>query len=173
MVPFSRPTPDDSSELVEIRPGDVAILRYAAREAVAPLQRIEDRLHPWVGFVIMPVFAFANAGVEIKPAAILEPVALAIVAGLVLGKTLGILGFSWIAVKLGFASLPRGVSWRMLHAAAGLGGVGFTMSLFIANLAFPPALQDAAKTGILAGSPIAAAAGAALLGWSTKKVSIG
>ncbi len=157
---------DDTSELVEIRPGDVAILWYAAREAVAPLQRLEDRLHPWVGFVIMPVFALANAGVEIRPAAILEPVALAIAAGLVLGKTLGILGFSWIAVKLGFASLPRGVTWPMMLAAGVLGGVGFTMSLFIANLALPPELQAAAKTGILAGSTIAAVAGAGLLAWS-------
>ena len=163
---------DDTSEVVELHPADVAILRYAAREAVAPLQRIEDRLHPWVGFVIMPVFALANAGVEIKPATILDPVALAIIAGLVLGKTVGIFGFSFLAVKLGVAKLPRGVTWPMMLAAGVLGGIGFTMSLFIAGLAFPPELQDAAKTGILAGSAIAAVAGAALLAWSIRRVGI-
>ena len=161
---------DDTSPVVELRPDDVAILRYAAREAVAPLQRIEDRLHPWVGFVIMPVFALANAGVEVKPAAILDPVALAIMAGLVLGKTIGIVGFSYLAVKLGLANLPRGVTWPMLLAAGVLGGIGFTMSLFIAGLAFPapPELLDAAKTGIIAGSAIAAIVGAGLLAWSTR-----
>ncbi len=163
---------DDTSPVVELRPDDVAILRYAAREAVAPLQRIEDRLHPWVGFVIMPVFALANAGVEVKPAAILDPVALAIMAGLVLGKTVGIVGFSYLAVKLGLANLPRGVTWRMLLAAGVLGGIGFTMSLFIAGLAFPapPELQDAAKIGIIAGSAIAAVIGAGLLAWSTRNL---
>ncbi len=162
---------DDASDAVELRPADVAILRYAAREAVAPLQRIEDRLHPWVGFAIMPVFALANAGVEIRPAAILDPVALAIVAGLVLGKTAGIVGFSYVAVKLGLARLPRGTTWPMLLAAGVLGGIGFTMSLFIANLAFPapPELLIAAKTGIIAGSAIAAIAGAGLLAWSTRR----
>ncbi len=154
---------DDAHDAIELRPADVAILRYAAREAVAPLPRIEDRLHPWVGFAIMPLFALANAGVEVKPAALLDPVALAIVCGLVLGKTAGIFGFSYLAVKLGVASLPRGVTWPMLFAAAVLGGIGFTMSLFIAGLAFPPELQDAAKTGILAGSALAAVLGAALL----------
>ena len=162
---------DDASDNTELRPADVATLQYVAREAVAPLQRIEDRLHPWVGFAIMPLFALANAGVEIRPAAILDPVALAIVAGLVLGKTVGIVGFSYFAVKLGFASLPRGTTWPMLIAAGVLGGIGFTMSLFIANLAFPapPELLAAAKTGILAGSAIAAIAGAGLLAWSTRQ----
>ena len=161
---------DDAAEVVELRPADVAILRYAAREAVAPLPRLLDRLHPWVGFVVMPVFALANAGVEVKPAAILDPVALAIMAGLVLGKTAGIVGFSLLAVKLGVASLPRGTTWRMMLAAGVLGGIGFTMSLFVAGLAFAaaPELLDAAKTGILAGSAVAAVGGAALLAWSVR-----
>ena len=161
---------DETSEFAELRPADVATLQYAAREAVAPLHRIEDLLHPWVGFVIMPVFALANAGVEIRPAAILDPVALAIAAGLVIGKTLGIVGFSYAAVKLGIAKLPRGVSWRMILAAGVLGGIGFTMSLFIANLAFPapPELRVAAKTGIITGSAVAAIVGAGLLAWSLR-----
>ena len=89
----------------------------------------------------------------------------------VVGKTVGILGFSFLAVKFGLASMPRGVNWRMMFAAGILGGVGFTMSLFVANLAFPapPKLQDAAKCGIIAGSALAAIGGAALLGWSTRK----
>ncbi len=159
---------DDSPDAIELSPGDVAILRYAAREAVAPLQRLLDRLHPWVGFAIMPLFALANAGVEVKPAALLDPVALAILCGLVLGKTVGIFGFSFLTVKLGFASLPRGVTWPMLLAAAVLGGIGFTMSLFIAGLAFPPELQEAGKTGIIAGSALAAVVGAGLLKWSLR-----
>ena len=91
-------------------------------------------------------------------------------AGLVLGKTIGIVGFSYLAVKIGLANLPRGVTWRMLLAAGVLGGIGFTMSLFIAGLAFPapPELLDAAKTGIIAGSAIAAIVGAGLLAWSTR-----
>ena len=159
---------DDSPDAIELSPGDVAILRYAAREAIAPLQRLLDRLHPWVGFAIMPLFALANAGVEVKPAALLDPVALAILCGLVLGKTTGIFGFSYLAVKLRIASLPRGVTWPMLFAAAVLGGIGFTMSLFIAGLALPPELQEAGKTGILAGSALAALLGAGLLKWSLR-----
>lgn len=151
----------------EMTTSDVAILRFAAREAVAPLQRLEDRLHAWVGFVIMPVFALANAGVPIDAAAVTHPVSLAVAAGLLVGKPVGIVLFAWLAVKLKWATLPDGVNWRMLVAAGFLGGIGFTMSLFIGELAFhpEPRLLADAKTGILLGSFVAAVIGAGLL-WS-------
>jgi NhaA family Na+:H+ antiporter len=155
----------------EMNPADVTVLRYASREAVAPLQRLEDRLHPWVGFVIMPVFALANAGVAIKPDAILHPVSLAVAAGLVLGKPVGIVLFAWLAVRLKLATLPTGVNWRMMLAAGFLGGIGFTMSLFIGELAFKgeSLLLADAKTGILLGSFVAAVVGAGLLWWGTRR----
>jgi NhaA family Na+:H+ antiporter len=161
---------NDRPEQAEMTPADVTLLRYAAREAVAPLQRLEDRLHPWVGFVIMPVFALANAGVAVKLAAVTDPVALAVAAGLVVGKPVGIVLFSWVAVRLRLAALPTGVTWRMTLAAGFLGGIGFTMSLFVGGLAFPesPELLADAKTGILLGSGVAAVLGAAVLAASLK-----
>jgi NhaA family Na+:H+ antiporter len=132
-----------------------------------PLQRLEHRLHPWVAFFIMPVFALANAGVELGAGfleALAQPVALGVIVGLVVGKQVGISLFSWLAVRSGLASLPAGVSWRHVHGAATLGGIGFTMSLFIAGLAFGSAESLAmAKAGILVASLIAGLAGLWLL----------
>ena len=161
----------DGSDDREMTPADVAILRYAAREAVAPLQRLEDRLHPWVGFVVMPVFALANAGVAVDFAAFTHPVCLAVAAGLFVGKPVGIVLFAWAAVKLKWAALPTGVTWRMLVAAGFLGGIGFTMSLFIGELAFrgQPELLADAKAGVIAGSLAAAVIGAGLLMIGSKK----
>jgi len=155
----------DRPEPIDLTAADVAVLRYAAREAVAPLQRLEDRLHPWVSFAIMPLFALANAGVEVNLAALGENISLAIVAGLVLGKPLGIVLFAFIAVKLKLAMLPSRTTWRHLIAAGFLGGIGFTMSLFISGLAFvgDPAMLATAKAGVLLGSILAAAIGAMLL----------
>ena len=143
---------------------DLQMLRFAAREAVSPLERLETALHPWVGFAVMPVFALANAGVAVRLGALADPVAVAVTAGLVLGKPLGIVGFSLLAVKLKLARLPHGVRRPALVGAGCLGGIGFTMSLFVAGLAFPdPAMLDAAKVGVLVGSGLSAAAGAAIL----------
>ncbi len=153
---------DDPPELAELQ-----MLRFAAREAVSPLERLETALHPWVGFAVMPVFALANAGVAVRLGALTDPVAVAVTAGLVLGKPLGIVGFSLLAVRLKLARLPHGVSRPTLVGAGCLGGIGFTMSLFVAGLAFPdPAMLDAAKVGVLVGSGLSAAAGAAIL-WRT------
>lgn len=138
-------------------------IRMAARESIAPLERLESSLHPWVAFLIMPVFALANAGVRVEPAALGHPVAVAVAIGLVLGKPLGIVFFSWLAVRFGLARLPRGVTWSIMLGAGCLGGVGFTMSLFIANLGLPGDLLDAGKIGVLTGSAISAAIGALLL----------
>jgi NhaA family Na+:H+ antiporter len=160
----------NKAEGEDISPADVAVLRYVARESVDPLQRLEDRLHPWVGFLIMPVFALANAGVQVKPEAIADPVCLAVAAGLVIGKPVGVVAFAWFAVRLRLASLPAGVTWPMMIAGGLLAGIGFTMSLFIGELAFvgEKTLLADAKTGILLGSFVAAVAGAGLLWWATR-----
>jgi len=126
-------------------------------------------LHPWVGFAVMPIFALANAGVAITGADLGQSVSLAILAGLVLGKPVGVLGFSWLAVRLGLAARGASLSWPFLAAGAFLTGIGFTMSLFIAGLAYAPAMLSAAKLGILAGSICSAAIGISVLVWLTRR----
>jgi len=132
-----------------------------------PLERMEHALHPYVAFLVIPIFGFANAGVSLAGVgldALFAPLPLGIAAGLLIGKQLGILGFAWAAVKAGFATLPEGVSWRQMHALSLLAAIGFTMSLFIGNLAFAdPAQVDAVKIGVLSGSLVAALAGYVLL----------
>ena len=134
---------------------------------LTPLQRFEHGLHPWVSFFIMPVFALANAGVTIGSgfgSSLTNPVSIGIILGLFLGKQIGIFSFSYLAVKLKFASEPEGVSWKKIYAAAILSGIGFTMSLFIANLAFTsPELLDTAKVGVLSGSLISGIIGFIIL----------
>ena len=141
-------------------------LESATEAAQAPLQRIEHDLHAAVAFGIIPLFALANAGVTLAGGfgeALAHPVTLGVVLGLVIGKPLGITLFSWLAVRARIAELPAGVSWRAIHAVSWLGGIGFTMSLFIAALAFPDgALVDESKVGIFAAS-IAAGLGGWLL----------
>jgi NhaA family Na+:H+ antiporter len=137
----------------------------AVRKSVSPMERLEAALHPWVSFVIMPLFAFANAGVSIAAGAFTDSVAIAVVAGLCVGKPLGIVLFSWFAVRTGLAKLPDGVSWGILAAGGVLAGIGFTMSLFIAGLALSERLLIAAKIGILTGSVLSAVLGLALLLW--------
>ncbi|OAI54606.1 sodium:proton antiporter [Planctomycetaceae bacterium SCGC AG-212-F19] len=137
----------------------------ARLEPVSPLERLEAALHPWVAFVIMPVFALANAGVPLAPAALAHPVAIAIAAGLVIGKPLGIALFSWTAVRLGIAQLPAGTNNMILIGAGCLAGIGFTMSLFIASLALGQQELNEAKMGILVGSAVSAALGSGMLWW--------
>lgn len=147
-------------------------VRRAARETVSPLERVETALHPWVSFVIMPLFAFANAGVPIQLSGFNDPVAVAIMAGLGIGKPIGIFLFSWLAVRFGLARLPEGVTWGVLSAGGVLAGIGFTMSLFIAGLALGDGMIEAAKIGILAGSIICALIGMTLLRWLLAKASV-
>ena len=140
-------------------------LETLCEQVQPPLIRLEHALHGVVAFGIMPLFALANAGVSLggdaMRGAVSSPIALGAVVGLLLGKPLGIFGFSWLAVRTGAASLPGRVSWRMIAGAGILGGIGFTMALFIAGLAFPsPASLDLAKVGILLASGIAG-----VLGW--------
>jgi NhaA family Na+:H+ antiporter len=151
------------------RQGDAAAprdLRQAGRalkESLSPVERLEMMLHPWVGFAIMPIFALANAGITIDGADFGQPVSLAITVGLVLGKPIGVLAFSWLAVRSGLAVLAPGLSWPFIIAGSFLTGIGFTMSLFIAGLAFDPAMLNAAKLGILSASAFAAIAGTLIL----------
>ena len=141
----------------------------AATEALSPVERLEMMLHPWVGFAIMPIFALANAGVAISGAHVGQPVSVAIFAGLVFGKPIGVLTFSWLAIRFGLATRAPGLSWPLLAAGAFLTGIGFTMSLFIAGLAYAPAMLDAAKVGILTGSVASAAGGVLMLAWLTTR----
>jgi NhaA family Na+:H+ antiporter len=136
--------------------------------ADSPLHRLEHALHPWSAYVIVPVFGFANAGVNLRGAgleALIAPLPLAIAAGLVLGKQAGIFGSIWLCVRYGLTPMPRGATWTQIYGLSLLCGIGFTMSLFIGALAFPasPLLIEQAKLGILTGSLVAALAGYALL----------
>ncbi|HEV2734373.1 MAG TPA: Na+/H+ antiporter NhaA, partial [Longimicrobiaceae bacterium] len=121
-------------------------------------------LQGWVAFGIIPLFALANAGVHLPAdfaGALANPVTLGVILGLVLGKPVGITLFAWLAVRAGVAAMPEGVAWRALHGVSWLGGIGFTMSLFIANLAFPGGeMVEEAKVGILSASILAG-----LVGW--------
>jgi len=151
----------------EERQGTLHALNRANEDVEPPLQEIEHALHPWVVFVIMPLFALANAGVvlgEDFAATLLSPVSLGIVAGLLLGKQFGITLFAWLAVKSGISEMPQGVSWLHIYGVGWLAGIGFTMSLFISDLAFAgSSLLDVAKSGILAASLIAGIAGLLIL----------
>ncbi len=144
----------------------------AAREALSPVEQLEMKLHPWASFAIMPIFALANAGVAISFAGFRQPVSIAIAASMALGKPIGVFALSWLAVRVGLARRPAELSWPFLGAGALLTGIGFTMSLFIAGLAFPPAMLDAAKIGILCASTVSAAAGLAALGWLSRRKRI-
>ncbi len=135
----------------------------AARETLSPVERLEIGLHPWVGFVIMPLFAFANAGLPLSLNDLSHSVTAAVFVGFALGKPVGILVFSWLAVRLGIAARSPDLSWRMLVGGGLLAGIGFTMALFIANLGFDESLIDSAKLGIFLASVVSAVAGLALL----------
>ncbi|MGL4959078.1 MAG: Na+/H+ antiporter NhaA, partial [Plesiomonas sp.] len=134
-----------------------------------PLEHIEHSLHPWVAYLILPLFAFANAGVSLKGVsvdALTSALPLGIAAGLFLGKPLGIFSFSFLSVKFGLAKLPDGVNFRQIFAVSVLCGIGFTMSMFIASLAFEHAGMEYgvySRLGILIGSTLAAVIGYSLL----------
>jgi NhaA family Na+:H+ antiporter len=158
-----------------LTPAGAWIGQTAAPEAVSPLQRLEDGLHPWVAFVIMPVFALANAGVVLRLSSVADPVALAVGAGLAVGKPVGILLLCGLAIRAGITKLPEGVSWSMLAGGACLAGIGFTMALFLNGLAFPaadfPTQEAAGKIGTLMGSVVSAALGATMLAYGLRRVT--
>ena len=142
-------------------------LRLAQREMLPPVVRVQAALHPWVAYGIMPLFALANAGVEIGGIDLLAGgghlVMLGVGIALVVGKPVGVIGASWLMVRMGWCRLPPGVSWGGVLLTGLLAGIGFTMSIFIAMLAFvDESLLSAAKLGVLLGSTVAALIG---LGW--------
>ncbi len=137
-------------------------LQWAARETLSPLEYLEGTLHPWVAFLIMPIFALANAGVVFDVEQLTDPVAIAVAVGLLVGKPLGIVAFCYFAVRMNVASLPASVNWGMILAGGFLSGIGFTMALFIANLALDASMLSAGKIGVLCGSAAAAVIGMAI-----------
>ena len=151
----------------EERQAALHALNHAAYKLEPPLHELEHALHPWVVFAIMPIFALANVGLPLGGdigKALTSPVALGIVAGLVVGKQLGITLFAWLAVRSGISELPGDINWRHVYGAGWLAGIGFTMSLFIADLAFSgSSLVEAAKLGILVASLIAGVVGWTIL----------
>jgi NhaA family Na+:H+ antiporter len=156
---------DDQQQLCALE------IRREARHTAAPLQRLEFAMHPFTTFVVLPLFALANAGVRFVggdfAAAISTPIALGVVLGLVLGKPIGIALMSFLAVKLRVADLPDGVGWAQVIGAGMLGGIGFTMSLFVASLAFRNTAEiTEAKMAILLASVLAGVAGFLMLRFS-------
>lgn len=144
-------------------------LRAKKQPDKSPLRDLEHNLHPWVAFGILPLFAFANAGISfagMTPQTLLAPLPLGIALGLFVGKQLGILGFSWVGVQLKIARLPQGIGWREFHGMATLCGIGFTMSLFVSTLALEGVSDEigaAARLGVLIGSFLSAVTGYLLL----------
>ena len=139
-----------------------------ARETVSPLTRMEEQLHPWSAYLILPLFALANAGVPISASGIEEaltgPVGVGIVLGLVVGAPLGGFLLAWLSVRAGGGRVPDGLDWPAIGAVAPLKGIGFTVAIFISLLAFDdPALQEQAKLAILVASAIAGLIGLSCL----------
>jgi NhaA family Na+:H+ antiporter len=155
---------------LEDEPGPVELdaMTRLARTAVSPAERLEHLLHPWTSFLVIPLFALANAGVSISAGSFATPgtgaVTVGVMVGLVVGKTVGITAAAWLAVRSGLGRLPEGATWPMVAGIAIVAGIGFTVSLFIAELAFAAgSLQDAAKVGVLAASTVAAVLGLIVL----------
>lgn len=155
-------------------------IESASDKVISPLQDLEDTLHPVVNYFILPLFAFANAGIyllDIEPVTILQGVSLAVILGLVIGKFTGIFTFSWLTIKLRWAPMPLRASWPMLASVAMLGGIGFTVSLFVATLSFGAMgaegqyLLEHAKIGIVTGSVLAGALGLLLLRFTLPKTA--
>jgi len=158
---------DTLENRAELRSEDVRRVSFLIAESVPLTERIERALHPWTSFVVVPVFALANAGIELAGDTLSggSTVAVGVVLGLVVGKTVGISLFSWVACRTGVASLPSGAGWPHLVGVAALAGIGFTVSLFVAGLAFTPGSTEEgqAKIGILTASVLASALGAIVL----------
>jgi NhaA family Na+:H+ antiporter len=158
---------DEIVDVLEGRPDlharEVRATAALVKGSVSACERTIDVLHPWTSFVIVPLFALSNAGIELSASALTSPsrVAFGVAIALVVGKLLGVLSFSWLAVRLGVGRLPDGGRWSHMAGVGAVAGIGFTVSLFVTGLAFADAgLQADAKIGILAASIFAASAGA-------------
>jgi Na+:H+ antiporter, NhaA family len=151
--------------------------RFLLGESVSVAERLERRMHPWTSYVVLPVFAFCNAGIDLRGGvlgeALTSSVTAGVAAGLVVGKIVGITAASWLAVVTGLGRLPGRTSWPMITGLAGVAGIGFTVSLFIAGLSFPPGsvMESASKVGILGASLIAAVIGSIVLLLATRQHS--
>jgi len=157
----------DGDSVPERKIAAVHTLEISCEHVQTPLLRLEHALHPWVAFVIMPIFALANAGIPLGSdfvASLAAPVTLGVALGLIIGKQVGVTLFTWLAVRSGLAVLPPSMNWRSVSGLAWLAGIGFTMSIFISGLAFDSAdTLVEAKAGILTASLIAGAVGYVLL----------
>jgi len=163
--PLGRHWSGDTADRADLRRAGVA-----AKEALSPVERLEIALHPWTGFVIMPLFALANAGVRISLSDLTSRITVAIFAGLVLGKPAGVVALSWLAERTRLARRAEGLEWPVIFGGALLTGIGFTMSLFIATLAFDdPGMLSSAKLGILGASVVAGSAGLVALTWLARR----
>lgn len=159
---------DQLSSDTDITASEVRTLGFALRESVSPAERLEEALHPWTSYVIIPVFALANAGIALNSSALGDAASSAVTAGvvvgLVAGKLTGISVSMWLAVRLGAGRLPQDITWRHVTAMAAIAGIGFTVSIFVSGLAYTdPALADQAKIGVLAASALAAIIGSVML----------
>ena len=155
-------------EIKDLREEALAEIADEAQESAATLYRMEHAIHPWVAFLVLPIFAFANSGIAIPVSSlasiVTHPLPLGIMVGLFVGTQLGITGATWLAVRFGLGTLPEGALWRTLWGGSLLAGIGFTMSIFIASLAFTDYESlGLAKTGIVFGSLLAAVAGIVVL----------
>jgi len=171
---FKLEKPDEKSTLLTKKQVHViSDIENLNKKAHTPLQKLEHALHPVTAYFILPVFALSNAGVHIDgniTDLLVHPISLGIIAGLVLGKWIGISLLSWLVVKLKFASLPEGVNWNQIRGVAFLAGIGFTMSMFISDLAFKDEeFKQIAKVGIMAASVISAIIGMVWLSMTSSK----
>ena len=159
---------DELSADQAVTAGEVRDISFRLRESIPVTERLQNLLHPWTSYVIVPLFALANAGVVLSADGLADAatsrVTLGVTAGLVVGKLVGVAGGIWLAVRLGVGRLPSEVTTRHIVGMAGLAGIGFTVSIFVSGLAFDdPALTDQATIGVLAASVLAAALGSAIL----------
>jgi len=172
-LPLKPDVPEDQDFVRRVMGGEASapLVRRASfdlNEQVSVAERLADFLHPYTSFIIIPLFALSNAGIEISREALstaaTSDVTLGVVFGLVIGKLVGISVFTWIGVKSGMSEMPRGASWIHVIGLAAIGGIGFTVSLFVTGLAFDnPLFTDDAKIGIVAASVIAALIGSIIL----------
>ncbi len=152
----------------DVHASDVRLAAWAIRGSISACDRLIDVLHPWTSFLVVPLFALANAGVEVRGESLTSPTTVfaGVVLGLVVGKLLGITAFSWLAVRLGLGRLPSGTHWGHVVGVGAVAGIGFTVSLFVTGLAFDDvAMQNDAKLGTLTASIVAAIAGWAVFTW--------
>ncbi|MDO6477952.1 Na+/H+ antiporter NhaA, partial [Alteromonas sp. 1_MG-2023] len=164
-----RPIAKDYKDQTHLHTTLLKTAEAAAREALSPVERLEFLLHPWVGFVVMPLFAFANAGIPLNNEDMPTSIMLAIFFSFALGKPAGVCLFSWFAIQTKLAERPAELSWGLILAGGILAGIGFTMAIFIANLAYTVEQINAAKLGILTASLFSSILGVAFLFIITRK----